>query len=672
MRSEFLDLNFPPRSNRRFAIANVTIVPMDSRRTLPAHTIVVDDDAIAAMGPSSQLEVEAGVAVIDGKGGFLMPGLADMYTHYREPAEAPLYLAHGITTARTSGNLFQLGMERMAARGEFPSPRMITVSPGIDGLGPTGRTDMPGGIPMTKPEEAPEIVRQFAERGYHQIMPFSLLSKELLTALGRAAAERGLRLVGNCPNAVSWEEAVEAGMSGFHQSHLVARDHMLDAHAGQSYWDRFDPAPGTMLDFEKIRRLGGFLAKYQAWNLPTVAFHQRASQPAQISLAHPSLRYVPQSTINDWETTIVRWAQRGRVGPEEWRHLARIRAEAFHRMVGIFHEEGAPQLTCTDGLNPYNVQGDVLIQEIENFASSGMGAFEALRCATSEAARFMNEEHLWGTLAVGKRADMVLLRANPLENLETIRRVEAVFVNGYYLDRPALDSLLEQRATMAGKGAPSVASTSLPSAGTTGEIIDEGTWSETICGAEFGRISYRHSRLHNGGWLIEEKHAGANPRRHPVRRSARIVLDPDMKIESGNYEVDTFVGKETATLRWTQAEGYRLSHVGLDGAQTERTVAGERRVPGEEMAPSFVPRIVNQRGATTVQTLDTDGQRLGASEIAIAAGAQGNMWTIDISRLGQRASQTYLLAPDGRLDTMTETTVLLWPRELRPIVPGDN
>src|SRR5262249_1055638 len=161
--------------------------------------------------------------------------------------------------------------------------------------------------------------------------------------------------------------------------------------------DRFDPAPGTKLDFDKIRRLGALLAERQVWSLPTLMFHQRASQPVEVSMAHPALRYVPRSTVDDWESTIVRWSHRGRVSVEEWRELARQRARAFHRVIAIFHEEGAPQLTATDGLNPYNVQGDALHQELRNFVEAGMSPYEALRCSTSEAARFMCESDRWGT-----------------------------------------------------------------------------------------------------------------------------------------------------------------------------------------------------------------------------------------------------------------------------------
>jgi hypothetical protein len=669
MRSEFLPFAFPARSTRPLAIMHVTVVPMDSNRILPDHTVLIENGRITAMAPSSSLEMEgrSEVTIVDGRGRFLMPGLADMYTHYREPAEAPLYLSHGITTARTSGNPFQLALEWSAARGEFPSPRVVTVTLGIDGIGPTGRTDMPHGIPLINPEDAAALVRKHADRGYHQIMPFSLLTPENLAAVGRAAAERGLRVVGNCPNAMSWEEAVKAGMSGFQQLHLIARDHMLDEYGGETYWDRFDPAPGTKLDFEKIRRLGGFLAKHQAWSLPTVAFHQRASQPAEISLAHPSLRYVPQSSINDWETTIVRWGRRGRVTAEEWRRLASERAIAFHKVIGIFHQEGAPQLTCTDGVNPYNVQGDTLHQEIENFATAGMSAYEALRCTTSEAARFMNQQDDWGTLGVGKRADMILINANPLEDVRATRDIEAVFVNNYYLPRADLDNLLEQRLRLV-NGQPAVASTALPAASGSGSPIDEGAWLERICGADFGKVDYRHTRLPDSGWLIEERHAGAEPRRHPARRSSRIVLDADLCVRHADYEIETFVGTESGKIE-RHDDGYHLHHVAVDGFASTSHLPGQPRAPSEHMALSVVPLLARCRRASTIEALDADST-LNSAELVLAEseeaspGSNGVNWQLHASRLGERASQTYHLGSDGRLQEMTETTVLLWPRQL--------
>src|SRR5262249_22208998 len=209
------------------------------------------------------------------------------------------------------------------------------------------------------------------------------------------------------------------------------------------FWDRFDPVPGTRLDFEAIRRLAGFLAERGIWNVPTLIFHERDGQPPEVGMADPALRYVPASSIKDWESTLIRWARRARLGVDEWRAAARERAQAFVRVVGIFHEEGVPLLTGTDSLNPWNVQGASLHQEVARFVRAGMSPFAALRCATSEAARFLGESDRWGSVAAGKRADLVITRSNPLRDVGALGDIEAVCVNGYYLARADLDRLLE-------------------------------------------------------------------------------------------------------------------------------------------------------------------------------------------------------------------------------------
>lgn len=664
MDNEFLQLRFPERRTETLAVTHVNVIPMGAQRVLPDHTVVVQDGLIRAIAPAASID-PAGMRVVDGQGQYLLPGLADMYTHYREPAEVPLYLANGITSTRTSGNLFQLAMEWSAARGDFPSPWMTTVSPTIDGIGPTGKTDMPHGVPMTEPGQAEPLVQQYVRRGYHQIVPFSLLTPDNLAAIGRAAADRGVRVVGNCPNAMSWEEAIEAGMSGFQQLHLIARDHMLAPFSGQEYWDRFDPAPGTHLDFEKIRRLAGLLARRQVWSIPTLMFHQRASRPIEESMSDPTLKYVPRSTVDDWESTIIRWSHRGRVRVEEWRELARERARAFHRVIAIFHEEGAPQLTGTDSLNPYNVQGDSLHQELENFVEAGMRPYDALRCATTEAARFVGETDRWGTLETGKRADMIMVRGDPLQDVRATRNVEAVCVNGYYLTRADLDSLLEQRAALVQRP-PQVPSTDLAGVAGSTSVVDEGAWLERIVGADFGRLQYRHGRFSDGRWLIQERHAGADPRRHPERRTSQWVLAPDLTVESGQCELESFVGKETSEVSWSDSSGYTVRYTAVDGYTSESALSGQRRVPSEHLAQSVIPRLIADRGESTLAALDVEMDSLATAEMTVAP-LEDSAWRLHVNRVGQRVEQTYHLAPDGRLSRLDEMLPLLWPRELVPI-----
>src|SRR5690349_2777189 len=205
MDREFARLDFPRRASGPLALVHVAVVPMDGERTLHDHALVIENGVIRAMAPAAQVDT-AGMKVVDASGLYAMPGLADMYTHYWDPADAPLYLGSGITTVRTVGTPFQLALERVAERGEFPSPRMVNVSPPIDGLGPNGRTDMPRGYAMTRADEAPALVERMARVGYRQVKAFSLLTPDNFRALAKAAGAAGVPLTANCPNAMTFEE----------------------------------------------------------------------------------------------------------------------------------------------------------------------------------------------------------------------------------------------------------------------------------------------------------------------------------------------------------------------------------------------------------------------------------------------------------------------------------
>jgi hypothetical protein len=299
-----------------------------------------------------------------------------------------------------------------------------------------------------------------------------------------------------------------------------------------------------------------------------------------------------------------------------------------------------------------------------------MTPFDALRCATSEAARFMGESDRWGTLAVGKRADLVLVRANPLADVAATRDIEAVFVNGYYLTRADLDSLLEQRAALVSRP-PRIAATDLAlSLHSDGNLVEQGSWRERIVGADFGQLSFRHHRLPDGGWLVEERHAGADPRRHPERRTSRLVLAPDLTISRGEYDVESFVGRETGELSWSETTGYRVQYRAVDGYTSETALPGPRLVPSERMALSFVPRLIASAGASAVVALDAQANTLSTAEMTLTAVPNETAepaWELNVSRIGERVKQTYHLRPDGGLDHLEEMLPLLWPRELVPI-----
>ena len=391
MNPEFLPFDLPVCDARQHALVHASVLTMADERVLADHTVVVEAGRIRTIGPSYDIDT-AGMQVFDCRSRFVMPGLADMYTHYWDPADSPLYLAAGVTTVRTVCVPFQLALSKLAERGEFPSPRMVTLSPPIDGVNAQGRTDMPRGVAMTDASQAQALIRRFVASGYDQIKGFSLLAPDNLRALCSAARDAGIRVTTNCPNAMRFEDAIEAGVHCLDQLHNVARGHLRAGAPEPPFWDRFDPVPGTRLDFDAIQRLGGLLAERDVWNVPTLVFHQRDGLPPAEGMRDPDLRYVSAQSIEDWDATLGRWTKRAAMtDADAWRAAARERARAFIEVVRMFASEGAPLLTGTDSLNPWNVPGRSLHTELANFVTAGMRTFEALQCATTAAARFLGE-----------------------------------------------------------------------------------------------------------------------------------------------------------------------------------------------------------------------------------------------------------------------------------------
>jgi imidazolonepropionase-like amidohydrolase len=411
-------------------ISGVTVLTMSERRALADHSVLVRDGRIASVEPRGALE-RSGFDVLDGSGRFLVPGLADMHVHWWRPEDGLLYLDAGVTTVRNmAGAPVHLDMARRIERGELAGPHLVTATPVIDGMGEDGQTVWPDVQLLVHPEKASPLVRKFAGQGYRQVKAYTWLRPDALRALGRAAGEAGLPLTGHCPEGLTYEEAMDAGMRCFEHLLGVERGHLLDgarmpvrrrpAASGRDL--RSLVAAAAHVDYEAIRRLAACLAARQVWNCPTLALNASAVDPAPL-LADPRLRLESREVEAAWTLAATAVSQ-----PVAALH--RTRAETYSRVVAILHEEGAPLLVGTDAPNPFVFQGSSVLDELTQLVRAGLDGWQALRCATSEAARFLGEGREWGTIEAGKRADLLLLRGDPLHDLDALRQPEAVFVAG--------------------------------------------------------------------------------------------------------------------------------------------------------------------------------------------------------------------------------------------------
>ena len=662
-------LPFPPRLRGPLAITRVTVVPLDAERVLPEHTVLLKDGRVAALAPAAALDVAGrpGVRVVDGAGKYLLPGLADMHAHLWDPGEAALYLAHGVTLVRNMwGHPLHLALAQRVARGALPGPRIVTTSPVIDGPGPTGGTFWPGAVLLADPARAAPLVRRYAARGYRQIKAYSFLRPEALRALGAAAAAAGLRLTGHCPTGMTVEAAAAAGMTCFEHLLGIERGHLAPGGPG-----------ARRLDLAAVRRLAGRLAAGQIWNCPTLVAAQQQTAPDAAVRAAPWLRYLDPAVVRRWDPANDDPRLRDRRGLRPAGREAAVEAGAGDRrrreVVAVLHEAGAPLLAGTDAQTPYVVPGAALHQELANLVAAGLRPYEALRCATAEAARFLGQAGEWGTVAPGARADLLLVGADPLADLGALRAPEAVFVNGFCLTRADLDRLLAARAravqaprfpvALTDLGPPAGAGEEAEAAGTTRR---EGVLRETVAGAEEGRLAYRHRALAGGGWLVDECYEGKRwlPGRLS-RRRARWRLAPDGTVQRGGYRKQTPAGEEVCAVARDAAGGYTVTLREVDGVETRTACGAGPLVPGELAAMTGLallldagllepgrprpalgldPAPLGEPGVASVEALPP------AAPAAPPAAAAGEVrLRVQTAGPGALGEQTYRLARGGRL-----------------------
>ncbi|MGH8238283.1 MAG: amidohydrolase family protein [Steroidobacteraceae bacterium] len=661
------DGRWPPRTLDRLAIVHANVITMERAQPLADHTVLMERGVITAVAPSAALDVTH-AQIVDGSNLYLMPGLADMHTHVTDAGVCALYLANGVTRLRNmDGRPWHLALARRLESGELCGPRLTSVSPLIDGLGERGLTARPQSLVVTDGAQAGPLARQLVARGYSEIKAYQWLTLDALRALGNAAARAGVRMAGHCPDGVTFEESIAAGMTCFEHLTGIATGHL---HDGRQFPALRDAAArrGTResieliahhIDFDAIRRLAHTMAAKDIWNCPTLVVWQKQIQHPQTAASDPDLRYEHPSTVHEWQRMLSARYAAPPCPADEWLALGRARDEALARVVSILHQEGAPLLLGTDAPNAFVIHGCAIHQELENLVRAGLSAYEALRCGTAQAARFFGEGETSGTIAPGKAAELILLRANPLENVAALRSgLEAVFVNGYYLNRADLDRLLADYVASLAAPAP----TQLPDADMAARVRDalpaqRGLLQEWSGDVHVGRASYFHGRMPDGGWRVEEHSARSGPR-GPQRCSAHLWLASDWTVRRAEIELETDVGRESSEISWFDG-GYRARITQADGYSCDCVLASGPLLPSERLAFSVLPGWLATRStAVTTSSLSIEHEAMHVAELAAepapadatqAHAADEVNWRVSVARRGELATQTYRISNDGGL-----------------------
>jgi imidazolonepropionase-like amidohydrolase len=453
------------------AITHVTVIDVTGAPPQPDSTVVIAESRITAVGPSSSLHLPRGTRVIDASGKFLIPGLADMHVHLTgagEPAGSrefilPLLIANGITTVRDMGGsvvlLKQLRQE--IASGDRIGPQIFLTGPYLDGDPPYFQPS----IVVRNAQDATAAVQQLKSDGVDFIKVQSRLQPAAYFAIAEASRRAGMRYVGHVPDAISAREASSAGQSSI--EHLTGvllacstredelRHRQLAAppahgSVNQSL-ERLRSWQQDLLDSysnEKAAQLFQTFVANHTWQAPTfpLLIHLAFLTPETDLANDPRRKYVPASVRKIWDAG--RQDSLANQGPAEFQ----MRRELMKRSLSLFKQmyvAGVPVMAGTDTTAPNVFPGFALHEDLLYFGQAGLSPLEALQAATVKPAEFLGRGAEQGTIAPGKRADLVLLNANPLDDIRNTQKIDAVIVNGKLLHRGDLDAFLAKVAAFA-------------------------------------------------------------------------------------------------------------------------------------------------------------------------------------------------------------------------------
>jgi imidazolonepropionase-like amidohydrolase len=390
-----------PIKEGTFALVGATVVDATGRPPIAAATVLIRDGRIADVGPRDFVKIPAGTPTLDVSGKTILPGLWDMHTHFTQVEWAPVYLAAGVTTVRDMGNEFEFitAVRDAISSGRTLGPRILMAGL-IDGGGP----DAFGVYYATTPEEAKAAVVKYHDAGFQQIKIYTLVKPAIVAAICTEAHRLGMTVTGHVPAGMTIEQAVGAGMDNI--AHLAIR--------GEAGSDDVTKTIAFLRDHQTV------MDPTQSWN---ELLGRSASTP--ISNFQPGFSKIPFAINRVFSSA-------GAAGIDA--ATARARLERGLRIVKALHDAGILVVAGTDE----GVPGHSLLREIELYNEAGFTPLEAIQSATIVPARVMKLESELGTVERGKRADLVVLDADPLQNIRNIRSVRWTIRDGRIYDAASL------------------------------------------------------------------------------------------------------------------------------------------------------------------------------------------------------------------------------------------
>jgi len=427
------------------AIVDVAVVDVDGGRDASHRTVLVDGDRITAIVRANDARIPDDAVRVDGRGRWLVPGLVDMHVHlfnivsHRAPNDwaLPLFVANGVTGVREmNADAASIALLRQWRRetdaGERIAPRVLAA--GIAAW-------------VREASDAPAAIAAIGDGGADFVKVFSEVGAPQWQAILAAAQERALPVAGHVPASVTLLEAAARGQRT--DEHLMQAYEACSSIEGTLLRERAGltgDALAALRDAQESRALDAFergtcarvarrLAATGQWQVPTLVLPWVETHRGTAPDADPRWLLLRADERARWSRILGDIAAH----PDP---LARRRWEVSRAITATFHRAKVPIMAGTDAPMPEVYPGFSLHDELERLVDAGYAPRDALRAATLAPARFLGIAATSGTVAPGKRADLVLLAADPLRDVRNTRRIDAVLLGGRLLRRADLDALL--------------------------------------------------------------------------------------------------------------------------------------------------------------------------------------------------------------------------------------
>ncbi|MEP7375255.1 MAG: amidohydrolase family protein [Chitinophagaceae bacterium] len=424
---------------REIVFRSVNVIPMDKEGVVKNQVVVIKDGKIISLGSSKKVKYSINALVIDAKGKYLIPGISEMHAHVPpiddiEPMKEVLllFVTHGITTIRGMlGHPKHLELRSLINDGQVLGPRFYTSGPSINGTS------------VSSPAIADSMVTIQKRMGYDFLKIHPGLTLENFEAVVKKAKELKIPFAGHVPFDVGIWKVISAGYStiehldGFIEA-LIPEDKMPT----EKEATLFAKYVADRVDTTQIPKLIQALKEHHIWIVPTEGFIERWVTPkinAQNFLKEPDMKYMDTATLNRWAYEKEDLINGPRFDSAKMNAFISLR----RRLISECNRNGVGLLLGTDAPQIFNVPGISTLHELEYLVLSGLTPYEALRTGTVNPAKFYNRSDL-GIIKAGAIADLVLLDANPLENISNVEKIEGVMIGKKWLSKSFINETLKK------------------------------------------------------------------------------------------------------------------------------------------------------------------------------------------------------------------------------------